>query len=70
MTAAEERIAAVEAELADLKQRFGNMAVRVAALVVHHEMPGPAALSGLGLGPGPSRPAQLRLVPGSPGGRP
>ena len=70
MTAAEDRIAALKAEVAELERRFSNMAVRVAALVVHHEMPGPAALSGLGLGPGPSRPAQLRLVPGSPGGRP
>jgi hypothetical protein len=68
VTAAEERIAALEAEVAELERRFSNMAVRVAALVVHHEMPGPAALSGLG--PGQSRPAQLRLVPGSPGGRP
>lgn len=61
MTAAEERIAALEAELADLKQRFGNMAV-------HHEMPDAAALPGHPAGQ--TRPARLRLVPGSPGGRP
>jgi hypothetical protein len=68
VTAAEERIAALEAEVAELERRFSNMAVRVAALVVHHEMPDAAALPGHGAGQ--TRPARLRLVPGSPGGRP
>jgi hypothetical protein len=60
---AEERIATLEAEMADLERRFRHMAVYVAGLVVHHELPDVAALSGPGAGQG--RPAHLRLVDGA-----
>jgi hypothetical protein len=63
MTAAEERIAALEAEMADLNQCSTNMAIQLAALVVGHDLPNLVPLSGPG--PGQTRPAHLRLVEGA-----
>jgi hypothetical protein len=55
---AEDRIAALEAEVAKLKQCLSVQAIRVAALVVHHDMADAAALPD----PGPLRPCHLTLV--------
>jgi hypothetical protein len=60
MTAAEERIAALEAEMADLNQCSTNMAIQLAALVVCHDLPQPRP---------PVRPRPRANPPGSPAPR-